>query len=231
MEKLVLAICLYLILYGCGFQPSEVIDQKNVLMTNPEASTRIKGMISNSLVLKAIVTNPTIRKAESGPFHVLSLPVHFTLSNDGSDPIIVIKKSIKIVEIRLAKTGEALNTKDFWFETSGLPSFKDEELLKLQDLKPDVVDVIAPGGFHEWESVGEVFVVEKDDHSYSRPYLSLEDLNNLESLWVVFYVSFFPTNTMAAEGEQLQKRWQFEGQLLLETLKTNSLQIKVLAKS
>ena len=144
------------------------------------------------------------------------LNVAFEVSSTASKPWIVIGPAIQIVGVRIADSKQSLDAGKFLVDQSHLPSFKNEALTKGLTFRSEGVQILRPGELFRRKIDYQIFMPESLRRSASK------------DVWFELDVSFFPMNTMPAEGLALQDAWADRGRLFLETLSTVPTKMQIL---
>jgi len=144
------------------------------------------------------------------------LNVAFEVSSTTSKPWIVIGPAIQIVGVRIADSKQSLDVQKFLVDQSHLPSFKNEALTRGLTFRSEGVQILRPGELFRRKIDYQIFMPDSLRRSASK------------DVWFELDVSFFPMNTMPAEGLALQDAWADRGRLFLETLSTVPTKMQIL---
>lgn len=180
--------------------------------------------LNNDTVLIAEVINQEIKKEPDKDAYRLILPMRFSLRNNGEKSVIVIKRAVQVIGFRMATTQANLEKKIYVDDSLTLPSFIQKDLLNLKFPTQDLVQLISPKESYDWTVDYWLTLSEKTPNGF-RSAISSERLRCFNSLWVEFDVAFFPMNSMAEVGSDLSAKWKDNGNLLLDTLTTNPIEI------
>lgn len=182
---------------------------------------------AGDLSLTAIVPAVYLQSSEKDPYYRLQIPITLKLENSNEAGLIVIKKAIRVLEIKVAFSKDGLSSGRSWYYGYGIPSGKEKDLMLLVGAPPpDAGGILYKGDSLELKQDRWIDIYKKKGDSFSDD-LCVDDLSESRNLWIQIRVSFFPKNTMLEEAVELQNQWKNYGNLFIGDLTTRPLQIKI----